>query len=145
MAPVESGGVGWSPSSAAERPGLFRPLKGAADDGPDVEEEVAGATLAASFALRSAAGFITRKGLLSGLAGLCRPPGVISRPTLPRPWRGGGPSRKRRSTVRPTDARSRCSPPQKPPAMSIAGAMCSQIMGHKNRAGLTKIGWLRDP
>src|SRR5712691_8400599 len=85
MAPVESGGVGWSPSSTAERPGLFRPLKGAADDGPDVEEEVAGATLAASFALRSAAGFITRKGLLSGLAGLCRPPGVISRPTLTWP------------------------------------------------------------
>src|SRR5690349_3039526 len=85
IAPVESGGVGWSPSSAADRPGLFRPLKSAADDGAAVEEDVTGAALASSLALRSAAGFIARKGLVSGFADLWRPPGVISRPTLTWP------------------------------------------------------------
>src|SRR5216683_6417048 len=85
MAPVESGGVGWSPSSAADRPGLSRPLKSAADEGPVVVEEVAGATLAWSFALRRAAGFMARKGFVSGFADLWGPPGFISRPTLTWP------------------------------------------------------------
>jgi hypothetical protein len=62
---VESGGVGWKPSSAADKPGLFSSLKSAATLAVDAGGEAlppGGAAAAFSFAFRSAAGFMSRIG-----------------------------------------------------------------------------------
>src|SRR5206468_6862315 len=63
IAPVVSGGVGWYPSSSADRPGLLSPLKSAAEEGViaaggELMPPLAAAAL--SLALRRADGFNPR-------------------------------------------------------------------------------------
>jgi hypothetical protein len=65
IAPVVSGGVGWFPWSAADKPGLFSPLNVAAAAGAAVAGEAVGpgdATATLSFAVRRASAFMARKG-----------------------------------------------------------------------------------
>src|SRR6266508_5245442 len=63
IAPVESGGVGWYPSSAADSPGLFSPLNSAGDVGAGAGgggDSPPDSAAALSLALRRAAGFKPR-------------------------------------------------------------------------------------
>src|SRR5260370_9884446 len=82
MAPVESGGVGWFPSSAADTPGLFSPLNSEAAAGVLVDGVAAvdagDAAAAWSFAFRSAAGFMVRRGCGSALDDLWAWAGISS-------------------------------------------------------------------